>query len=189
MRQIGICVYGGSSNDVAGSYLQAGARLGEGIAARGWKLINGAGDTGMMGAATRGALEAGGDTTGIAPFFFRQPGVLYNEGNDTIFTRTMRERKAFMEALSNAFIAAPGGIGTLEEFYEILTLKQLGQLDAPLILFNFENYYEGLLKAMKEMENTGFIHPSVMDLFEVCSTVEEVFSSLEARLDPLPMHG
>lgn len=188
MRQIGICVYGGSSNDVAASYLQAASKLGEGIAARGWKLINGAGDTGMMGAATRGALEAGGDTTGIAPFFFRQPGVLYDNGNNTIFTRTMRERKAFMEALSNAFIAAPGGIGTLEEFYEILTLKQLGQLDAPLILFNFENYYDPLLRAMKEMEEAGFIHESVMDLFDVCSSVEAVFDRLEAQLDPLPLH-
>lgn len=182
MRQIGICVYGGSSNDVAPLYLQAAGKIGEQIARRGWRLINGAGDTGMMGAATRGVKEFGGDSMGIAPFFFRQPGVLYEDGNDTIFTRTMRERKAFMESLSNAFIATPGGIGTLEEFYEILTLKQLGQLAAPIVLLNLQGYYTPLLNAMESMVKAGFIHQSTMELFQVCESVDDTFAYLEKAL-------
>lgn len=185
MRQIGVAVYGGASNDVASSYLQAARKIGSGLAERGWRLVNGAGDTGMMGAATRGAHELGGDTVGIAPFFFRQPGVLYDNGNDTIYTRTMRERKAFMESLSNAFITTPGGIGTLEEFYEILTLKQLGQLDAPLVLLNLNGYYDLLLKAMDKMTEEGFIHESTLDLFQVCNTVEETFAYLDKELASL----
>lgn len=184
MRQFGVCVYGGASNDVSGKYLQAANQIGGELARRGWRLVNGAGDTGMMGAAIRGALEFGGDVTGIAPFFFRQPGVLYDNGDDIIFTRTMRERKAFMESLSNAFITTPGGIGTLEEFYEILTLKQLGQLDAPLVLLNLEGYYDRLLDMMKGMENEGFIHPTTMALFKVCTTVEETFAYLDQALTP-----
>lgn len=182
MRQIGICVYGGASNEVASVFLQAGHQIGEAIARRGWRLINGAGDTGMMGAATRGAIEFGGQTIGIAPYFFREPGVLFEEGEETLYTRTMRERKAFMESLSNAFIAAPGGVGTLEEFYEILTLKQLKQLNSPLILLNLDGYYGPLLKAMKSMEEVGFIQSSTLELFKVCNTVAETFDYLDSVL-------
>lgn len=179
MRQFGVCVYGGSSNSADKIYYQAAFDLGAGLAKRGWRLVNGAGDTGVMGAAIRGVESQGGDYMGIAPFFFKQPGVLYNEGQDTIFTRTMRERKAFMEALSNAFVAAPGGIGTLEELYEIMTLKQLGQLEAPLILLNLNHYYDSLLKAMNDMKEAGFISPSTMELFIVLDSVEDTLNYLE----------
>lgn len=182
MRQIGICVYGGASNDVDKVYLEAAHRIGHEIAERGWCLVNGAGNTGMMGGAIRGAKELDGKAIGIAPYFFRQPGTLYEEGADTIYTRTMRERKAFMESLSSAFITTPGGIGTLEEFYEILTLKQLGQLDAPLIVLNLNGYYDNLLNMMHEMVNAGFIHPSTFDLFEICTSVDEAFDYLDRKL-------
>ena len=182
MRQIGICVYGGASNDVDPLYLNTAHQIGQEIAKRGWTLVNGAGDTGMMGDAIRGAKEENGNTIGIAPFFFRQPGVLYQEGEETFFTRTMRERKAFKESLSSAFITTPGGIGTLEEFYEILTLKQLQQLDSPLILLNTNHYYDSLLQAMQSMTQAGFIHESTYDLFKVFSTVEETFAYLDGQL-------
>lgn len=182
MKTPGICVYGGSSNNVDPKYLEQGYAIGQMIAKRGWRLINGAGDTGMMGAAARGCESLNGQMTGIAPYFFDEPGVLYNKGDDTIFTRTMRERKAFMESLSSAFIATPGGIGTLEEFYEILTLKQLKQLDAPLILFNYDGYYDSLIKAMRDMEKVGFMHSANFDLFLVTSTVEETFEILDSLL-------
>ena len=179
MKTKGIAVYGGSSNSVNRVYLEAAYQIGQEIAKRGWRLVNGSGDTGMMGAATRGAQSGGGETIGIAPYFFNTPGILYNKGEDTIFTRTMRERKAFMESLSSAFITTPGGVGTLEEFYEILTLKQLEQLDAPLILLNLGGYYDSLLKAMEDMKEAGFIHESVFSLFTVTDSVEETFKVLE----------
>ncbi len=182
MRQIGICVYGGASQDVASIFLQAGHQIGEAIALRGWRLINGGGSTGMMGATIRGTLEFGGQTIGIAPYFFREMEALYGDGEETLYTRTMRERKAFMESLSDAFIASPGGIGTLEEFYEILTLKQLKQLQAPLVLLNLDGYYSPLLKAMDSMVEAGFIQKSVQDLFKVCTTVKETFEYLDEQL-------
>lgn len=189
MRQFGVCVYGGSSNTADQKYYKAAYQLGAEIARHGWRLINGAGDTGMMGAATRGCQSENGDNIGIAPFFFRQPGVLFCNGDDTLFTRTMRERKAFMEALSNAFVAAPGGIGTLEELYEIMTLKQLGQLDAPLILLNLDGYWDSLLGAMKYMEAAGFLHPSTFSLFEVFDSVEQTVAYLEQQLVPEKNEG
>lgn len=143
-------------------------------------------NTSMMGNAIRGAKATNGNTIGVAPFFFRQPGVLYQEGEETLYTRTMRERKAFMESLSSAFITTPGGIGTLEEFYEILTLKQLQQLDLPLILLNTNHYYDGLLKMMQGMTQAGFIDQSVYDLFKVCLTVEEAFEYLDQQLPVSP---
>lgn len=182
MRQIGICVYGGASNNVNEVYLNTAYQIGQEIAKRGWTLVNGAGDTGMMGSAIRGTKATDGNTIGVAPFFFKQPGVLYQEGEDTLYTRTMRERKAFMESLSSAFITTPGGIGTLEEFYEILTLKQLQQLDHPLILLNTNHYYDGLIQAMQDMAQAGFIDESTFDLFKICLTVEETFDYLDQQL-------
>lgn len=182
MRIPGVCVYGGSSNHVDQKYLDAAYQIGAGIAKRGWTLVNGAGDTGMMGAATRGALSENGKTTGIAPEFFAQPGVLFEEGKDTVFTKTMRERKAFMESLSMAFIATPGGIGTLEELYEIMVLKQLGQESAPLIVLNLDGYYDSLIKAMHDMEEAGFIHETVFDLFDIADSVDAVFDILDKAL-------
>lgn len=182
MRQIGICVYGGASSHVNEVYLNAAHHIGQEIAKRGWTLVNGAGDTGMMGNTIRGAKELDGNTIGVAPFFFRTPGTLYEEGEETLYTRTMRERKAFMESLSSAFITTPGGIGTLEEFFEILTLKQLQQLDRPLILLNIDHYYDSLIHAMQDMTNAGFIHESTFDLFKICSSVEEAFQFLDQQL-------
>lgn len=181
-KQIGICVYGASSNAIDPSYIEAGEALGKGIAEHGWRLVFGAGATGMMGAAVRGVKSSQGKAAGIAPDFFNQPGILYDNLDDLLFTRTMRERKAFMESLADAFVVTPGGIGTLEEFYEILTLKQLGQLFKPLIIMNVNDYYTPLLNAMETMHQQGFISQDTLDLFSVASTPEEVLTWLEGKL-------
>lgn len=181
-KTIGICVYGASSDAIDPSFIQAGEALGKGIAGRGWRLVFGAGATGMMGAAVRGVKSEGGKATGIAPFFFDQPGVLYNDLDDMLFVRTMRERKAFMESFASAFVITPGGIGTLEEFYEILVLKQLAQLDAPIAILNTNNFYTPLLDAMGAMSAQHFIAPDTFSLFEVFETPEEVLAWLDQTL-------
>lgn len=181
-KTIGICVYGASSDAIDPSFIQAGESLGQGIAQRGWRLVFGAGATGMMGAAVRGVKAAGGKAAGIAPFFFDQPGILYNDLDDMLFVRTMRERKAFMESFSSAFVITPGGVGTLEEFYEILVLKQLAQLDAPIAILNTNNFYTPLLDAMGSMSAQHFIAPDVFHLFEVFQTPEEVLAWLDQTL-------
>jgi uncharacterized protein (TIGR00730 family) len=182
MSKTGICVYGGSTRDADQAYVDAAFELGKQIGLRGWRLIFGAGDTGMMGAAARGIKSVDGEAIGIAPFFFDQPGVLYENLDSMLFVRTMRERKAFMESLSSGFVVTPGGIGTLEEFYEILTLKQLRQLDAPLVLLDTEGYYSELLVMMDKMEERHFLTDDTQSLYYVAKTVEEAMLFLDENI-------
>ena len=121
-----ICVYGASSNQIDKDFIKAGELLGEEIAKRGHTLIFGAGANGLMGAAARGAASQNGKIIGIAPKFFNADGVLYEKCTELIMTGTMRERKQTMEDMSEAFVMVPGGIGTLEEFFEILKAIFLG---------------------------------------------------------------
>ena len=122
-----ICVYGASSDAIDPRFLAAGEALGREMARRGHGLIFGGGGHGLMGAVARGMTQGGGSITGIAPRFFNVDGVLYDGCTEFLYTETMRERKALMESKADAFVMTPGGIGTYEEFFEILTLRQLGQ--------------------------------------------------------------
>ena len=136
-----ICVFGASSNDIDPAYIAAGEQLGKEMAARGHKLVFGGGQTGLMGAVVRGVTAGGGHSTGIAPTFFDIPGILFEACTEFIFTETMRERKDLMDSKSDAFIMTPGGIGTMEEFFEIFTLKQLGRHAKPIGILNVNGYY------------------------------------------------
>ena len=120
-----ICIYGASSAKLAPVYYEKTEELGRMMGLRGHGLVFGGGATGLMGAAARGVDAYHGYILGIAPTFFDQPGVLYEHCSEFIFTETMRERKKLLEERSKATIVAPGGIGTYEEFFEILTLKSL----------------------------------------------------------------
>ena len=123
-----ICIFGASSATIDKSYIEAVENLAEKMARRGHSLVFGAGATGVMGAAARGVKRGGGYIQGVIPEFFREEGVerIYNDCDLLTFTDSMAQRKTMMEDLADAFIIAPGGIGTLEEFYEVITLKQLG---------------------------------------------------------------
>lgn len=118
-----ICIYGASSAQLEQIYYDKTEELGKMMAKRGHGLVFGGGATGMMGSAARGVDVEGGYILGIAPRFFDKPGVLYQNCSEFIFTDTMRERKKLLEERSDATIVTPGGIGTYEEFFEILTLK------------------------------------------------------------------
>ena len=120
-----ICVYGASSNSIDKKYIEAGERLGSLMAARGHTLVFGGGANGLMGAVARGEAEVRGEIIGVAPTFFNVDGILFPDCTDFVYTETMRERKQKMEELSDAFVMTPGGIGTIEEFFEILTLSHL----------------------------------------------------------------
>ena len=114
-----ICVYGASSGEIDKSYILAGEELGRRMAARGHGLVFGGGARGLMGAVARGMQAGGGEICGVAPSFFHVDGILFPDCSRMIYTETMRERKQIMEDMSDAFIAAPGGIGTFEEFFEL----------------------------------------------------------------------
>lgn len=169
-----ICVFGASSNDIDKKYIEAGEALGRAMAEQGHGLVFGGGQTGLMGAVSRGAAECGGYCIGIAPTFFDMPGILYQNCSEFIFTETMRERKELMEQKSNAFIMTPGGIGTMEEFFEIFTLKQLGRHEKPIGIFNVDGYYDGLIQMLKSTAEKGFMAEECMDLLAISDDPEEL---------------
>lgn len=174
-----ICVYGAASEEISKKYLEAAEALGFQMAQRGHSLVFGGGATGLMGAAARGVIRGGGKILGIAPEFFRMPGVLIEGDVEMVYTRTMRERKQLMEEKSDAFVMTPGGIGTFEEFFEILTLKQLGRHDKPIAVLNVDGYYDRLLEFLDHAKEEGFLNRGCRELFGVFEHEGELLSYLE----------
>ena len=174
-----LCLYGASSNEIAPVYTDAAYRLGAEMARRGIVLVFGGGATGLMGAAARGATELGGVVVGVAPTFFDVPGVLYEKCGEMIFTETMRERKLIMESRADGFIMTPGGIGTFEEFFEILTLKQLGRHEKPIAVFNVNGYFDALLAVIGKAIDEKFMSPDCADLFRSFTDLAEMLDWLE----------
>ena len=174
-----ICVYGASSVKTASVYIDAVEELGEKIATHGHGLVFGGGSAGLMGAAVRGATAHGGYTLGISPKFFNADGRLYDKCTEFIYTDTMRERKKLLEDSSDAFVIVPGGIGTFDEFFEILTLKQLGRHSKAIAVFNVNGYYDSLISMMQNALDNDFIAPATLELYKVCNNCDEVIAYLE----------
>ena len=137
-----ICLYGASSPEIDPVYLDAAYAFGRLLAQHGHTLVYGGGAQGVMGAAARGAYEAGGKITGIAPTFLQVDGILFDHCTEFLLTDTMAERKTAMIARADAFVMAPGGFGTLEEFFEVLTLKQLGRHNPAIAVLNTGGFYD-----------------------------------------------
>lgn len=176
-----ICLFGASSEDINKIYFEEVEKLGKMMASRGHGMVFGGGATGLMGAAVRGLTEKGGKSIGVAPRFFDQPGVLFENCTEFIFTDTMRQRKQHMEDLSDAFIIVPGGIGTFEEFFEILTLKQLGRHDKPIAVFNINHYYDDIENIIKKASDEGFLKKIHLDIFKVSDNAEELLDYIEGK--------
>lgn len=174
-----ICVYGAASKTIDKKYIEAGEDLGRKIAFRGHSLVYGAGATGMMGAVSRGVEEKSGSVTGVVPEFFTNEEVLNVDCTKLIRTKTMRERKQIMEDLSDAFIVAPGGIGTFEEFLEILTLKQLNRHDKPIVLFNSYGFYNGMIAMLDEAIKGNFINEECKNLYPAFENADEILDYIE----------
>ena len=176
-----ICVYGAASSLIDKSFIEAGEDLGRKMAQRGHSLVFGGGRSGMMGAPARGVYEEGGHILGIAPKFFEEnnPEVSFEECTDIIKTETMRERKRLLDESSDAFIVAPGGIGTFDEFFEILTLKQLGRHNKAIVIFNVNGYYDNMLNMMQVSVDKKFITNDCRELDKVTNTVEETLDYIE----------
>lgn len=175
-----LCLYGGARSTVSEVYINSCYALGEELARRGHTLVFGGGDTGMMGAAARGVKARSGRLIGVAPQFFDIPGELYPHCDAFHFTHTMRQRKKLMEDLSDGFIAVPGGIGTLDEFFEIFTLRSLSQHQKPVALYNLGGYFDELLAFLKKAEAQTFIRPELWNCVGVFEDLESLFPYLEA---------
>ena len=176
-----ICLFGASSEEINKVYFEEVEKLGKMMAQRGHGMVFGGGKTGLMGAAIRGLSAADGTSIGIAPRFFDQPGVLFEDCTKFIFTDTMRERKQLMEDNSDAFIIVPGGIGTFEEFFEILTLKQLGRHNKPIAIFNINNYYDDINKIITKAADEGFLKKNHLNIFKISDDPSELLDYIEAN--------
>ncbi len=175
-----VCVYGASSNDIDRSYIEETEYLGREIAKRGHTLVYGAGANGLMGAVARGVYEKNGTIIGVTPSFFNVDGILFENVSELITTETMRERKQIMEDKADAFIITPGGIGTLEEFFEILTLKQLGRHGKAIVIFNQNGFYDHLLSMLKETSDKGFMTPATNEIYTIMDNSDEILDYLES---------
>ncbi len=174
-----ICLYGASSNAIAKSYINPTEELGAKIAERGHTLIYGGGAAGLMGAAARGAYSQGGKIIGIVPSFLNVDGILFDNCDEMIFTETMRERKQLMEEKSDAFIVTPGGVGTFDEFFEILTLKQLGRHSKPIAVFNINGYFDSLVEQLKNAVHKQFMNPESFELCFFTDNADKLINYLE----------
>lgn len=177
-----ICVYGAASPSIDARYIERGEALGHEMVRRGHSLVFGGGARGLMGAVARGVRAAGGHIVGVVPRFFEHDAAetLCEHCDEYIRTDTMRERKQIMEERADAFVITPGGIGTFEEFLEILTLRQLRRHDKPIAVFNVDGYYDTLVKALAKAVEKGFLKSTCLDLFCVTDDAEELLAYLEA---------
>lgn len=174
-----ICVYCSSSNAIDDRYPPVAEALGREIARRGHTLVYGGGAVGLMGALAHAAHEEGGAVTGVIPSKLQdREGVAY-DADELVVTDTMRERKRIMYNRADAFIVLPGGFGTLEEFMEVLTLKQLGYHDQPIAILNVDGFFDTLLTFFQELRDGHFARESINDLVHVVSTSEEAVDRVE----------
>lgn len=174
-----ICVFGASSRDLEQGYFDEAFALGAELARRGHTIVFGGGASGLMGATARGAKSRGGRLIGIAPKFFDEPGILDKDCDEMIFTETMSERKKAMEDMSEAFITLPGGIGTFEEFFEALTLKQLGRHAKAMAVLNTLGYYDALEAMVQRAVDERFLTADGKDLYAMFIDVGELVSYVE----------
>jgi uncharacterized protein (TIGR00730 family) len=175
-----LCVYCASSDRLDPKYYAAAADLGREMVLRGWGLVYGGGKTGMMGAIARAVKQHGGRVVGVIPEFMKVRELAYDEADELVTVITMRERKLLMETRADAFVALPGGWGTLEEILEILTLRQLDVVKKPCVFLNQDGFYDPLLKLFEHMLAEKFYKASNLDLFRVAATVPEIFGQIEA---------
>ncbi len=174
-----ICVYCASSEAVPDGYRAVARELGTAIAARGWALMYGGGNIGLMGEVARAALTAGGHVTGVIPHLLADREVALNDVTRLVHTDTMRERKALMDEGSDAFVVLPGGIGTLEELIEILVLKQLGYHERVIVLLDPDGYWEPLLEMFRGMVAAGLASGDLLRLMEVTDSVNDAIAAVE----------
>lgn len=172
-----VCVFCGSSPGGDSAYLAAARRLGERMGAAGHTLVYGGGASGLMGELARTALTAGAKVIGVRPtpldHLERPLG-----GIEMIHTSDLFERKQRMIAMSDAFLVLPGGLGTLDEFFEVVTTAQLGLHEKPIVLVNTEGYFDPLLALLRHVNGAGFIYRDVSRLFQVVDTPDAAIALL-----------
>jgi uncharacterized protein (TIGR00730 family) len=175
-----VTVFCGSSNVVDEKYFTAAHELGEKLARRRWRLVYGGGCVGLMGVLSRAVLAHGGHVTGVIPKVLLDLGVGETNVSELIVTDGLRDRKAIMDERGDAFVALPGGLGTLEEVLEALTLKQLGYHTKPVVVLDLDGYFDPLWAQIQRGIDEGFIKPEFLDLWYPAPDVDALLRYLEA---------
>lgn len=169
-----VCVFCGSSPGARPTYVESARALGRALAASGVDLVFGAGGVGVMGAVSQACLEAGGRVTGIIPEHLTRVEAPLSGLTECIVVPDMHTRKRKMFERSDAFVVLPGGFGTMDETFEILTWRQLGLHDKPVIIADIEGYWRPFLDFADSMLKEGFIRPTNLALFRVVDRVEDI---------------
>ncbi len=179
-----LCVFCGSrvGNDPA--YISTARELAEEMVRRNIRLVYGAGNIGIMGEVADAVSKSGGKITGIIPDFLDELEVGRKESDKFIVTKSMHERKALMFEASDAFVTLPGGLGSLDETFEILTWRQLGLHDKPIIILDVNGYWEPLSALIDSVVSKGFAAETIKDLYTVVDSVESVFEVLSKADEP-----
>lgn len=183
-----ICVFCSSSSSAESVYMESALELGRGIGKLGVTLVYGGASIGLMGQAALGVHEEGGRVIGVLPEFFRKKEIEYLDADELIVTPDMRSRKAIMEENADAFIALPGGIGTLEEVTEIFSMIQLNLMSKPLILVNINGFFDSLTNMLNEMVNHRFLKREFMDALVIVSTPQNALDYLSSHYKIIPQN-
>jgi uncharacterized protein (TIGR00730 family) len=183
-RLLSVCVFCASANGLPKPYRDAASRLGTEIARRGHRLVYGGGEVGLMGEVARAVHAGGGHVFGAIPRSLVDRELAYGPADELFVTETLRERKAAMDARADAFIALPGGFGTLEELLEVLTLRQLGLHDRPIVLLNVSGYWDPFLAMARSLLDQGFASRGEGELFEVADSPEKALDLAESHAEP-----
>lgn len=183
-----VCVYCGSSSRVDQAYKDAAVALGKEIAANGWNVVYGGGRVGLMGLVADSALAAGTKVFGIIPKHIQAREIDHSDLTELHIVDSMHIRKQMMVDRSDAFVILAGGLGTLDEFFELMTWKQLGLHDKPIVMVNINGYWTKMVEAIKFIANEKFMRDEDMNMFQVVDTVAEVAEAIKGapneRFDP-----
>jgi hypothetical protein len=180
-KRFSICVYCGSRFGASPSFHRVAQVLGQTIASRGWRLIYGGGNVGLMGATADAALAAGGEVVGVIPERLMNREVGHRGLSELHVVQTMHERKRVMAEMADAFVALPGGIGTLEELFEVWTWRHLGYHDQPIGLLNVEGFYDPLLAFMSHTREAGFVDDLQQAMLTISADPAELLDRLGAE--------
>jgi uncharacterized protein (TIGR00730 family) len=175
-----ICVFCSSSEDLDNKYYNLAKELGKLIGQTGYNLIHGAGSIGLMGVLMKSAAENGSEVTGVVPEHLNRKNIVNEDFQKLVITKDMKDRKEFMRNNSDAFIALPGGFGTLEELMEVITLKQLKYHSKPIVIINANNYYFNLLEQFNEFYNQKFANISYKALYYVTDNISDALNYIDS---------
>lgn len=173
-----ICLFGASSGTIEQKFIEKGYELGRELAKEGHSLIFGGGKYGMMGAVARGVAAENGEIISIYPEWIADYQDVYEDATKTIFTESLYDRKLIFFEKSDAIIVSPGGIGTLDEFFEAITLKSLNRYDGKIVVFNMYNYYDEMFEMIEEMIDEDYVNPEFDDEIIITDNVEETIKML-----------